>query len=153
AYWRTYDFASSTGEKNLFQHPLGPGGADGFQHDGGEIIFTLPNGMLGFMLVDAFGRRIDRGPAQIVSDPRQPERSVVNGASCMACHNAGVLRKSDEIRAHVDANRSAYKELDTIRGLYKPSKDVEGQMQADAKAYQNILAGKEIAIQRLSVSG
>ena len=44
AYWKSYDFGSSTGRKNLFASPLGPGpGANTFRHDGGEIIFTLPN--------------------------------------------------------------------------------------------------------------
>src|SRR5262249_42645988 len=44
AYWKSYDFASNAGQKNLFGVPLGPGTAvNNFAHDGGEIIFNLPN--------------------------------------------------------------------------------------------------------------
>src|SRR5262249_9411092 len=53
AYWKSYDFAGSVGKQNLFESPLGPGGPNGFQHDGGEIIFNLPNGLQAYMLVDA----------------------------------------------------------------------------------------------------
>src|SRR5262249_27180645 len=41
AYWKSYDFASNEGRRNLFKHPLGPGGKDSFDADGGEIIFNL----------------------------------------------------------------------------------------------------------------
>jgi hypothetical protein len=62
AYWRSYDFASNLGRKNLFRHPLGPGEAPSlFQQDGGEIIFNLPNKLQAYMLVDARGNRIDKG--------------------------------------------------------------------------------------------
>src|SRR5205085_12200505 len=55
-YWRSYDFGRNTGKQNLFAHPLAGGeGTDGFQHDGGEIIFSLPNGLQGYMLVDGNG--------------------------------------------------------------------------------------------------
>src|SRR6266478_3065339 len=37
AYWKSYDFASSSGRQNLFEHPLGPAGPDAFEHNGGEI--------------------------------------------------------------------------------------------------------------------
>jgi serine/threonine protein kinase len=52
AYWKSYDFAVADGpgdsRRNLFQHPLGPGGGRNFFiHDGGEIIFSLPNHLHG----------------------------------------------------------------------------------------------------------
>ena len=92
SYWKSYDFGGNTGRQNLFEHPLGPGGgSDSFQHDGGEIIFTLPNGLQGYLLVDAAGKRIDKGPTSIVSDPKRPDRAVTNGVSCMSCHYTGVI--------------------------------------------------------------
>src|SRR5206468_808707 len=57
-YWKGYDFASSRGRRNLFTYPLGPGPSEEgttFQHDGGEIIFRLPNGLQGYMLTDGRG--------------------------------------------------------------------------------------------------
>ncbi len=49
AYWKSYDFAGSVGTQNIFTHPLS------FTHDGGEIIFNLPNGLQAYLLVDAGG--------------------------------------------------------------------------------------------------
>ena len=64
----------SEGTGNLFRFPLGPAFADNpfpnqaFEHAGGEIIFNLPNGLQGYLLVDAKGDRIDAGPIDIVGD-------------------------------------------------------------------------------------
>src|SRR5262249_1189689 len=70
-YWRSYDFSDNAGRQNLFDHPLGPApGQNSFEHSGGEILFNLPNGLQGYMLVDKSGRRVDRAPLEIVSDPK-----------------------------------------------------------------------------------
>src|SRR5205823_3974898 len=72
--WKSYDFKSSAGLGNLFIYPLGPR-FDGnpyerhaFKHDGGEMIFNLPNGLQGYMLADGKETRIDAGPIAVVSD-------------------------------------------------------------------------------------
>jgi mono/diheme cytochrome c family protein len=121
AYWKSYDFAKNTDRKNLFEHPLGPGDDDkSFQHDGGEIIFNLPNGLQAYFLADGKGNRIDKGPTNIVSDPKQGDRAVVNGISCMSCHARGMIEKADQVREHVQKNRDAFSraEADTILTLY-----------------------------------
>ena len=51
AYWKSYDFAGSVGTQNIFTHPLN------FTHDGGEVIFNLPNGLQGYYLANASGFR------------------------------------------------------------------------------------------------
>src|SRR6185503_8807160 len=46
-FWTSYDFGGSKDRQSLFLHPLGPeqdGVLNGFHHDGGESIFSLPNG-------------------------------------------------------------------------------------------------------------
>lgn len=92
AYWRSYDFASNLGRENVFEHPLD------FVPAGGEIIFNLPDGLQAYMLVDRNGKRIDRAPQTIVSDPRRPDRAVENAVSCMGCHAAGIIPKADQLR-------------------------------------------------------
>ena len=79
-------------------------GSNAFQHAGGEIIFNLPNGLQAYLLVDGNGQRIDKAPAEIVSDPKRPDRLVENGLSCMSCHVRGLLPKDDQVRAHVLKN-------------------------------------------------
>ena len=122
AYWKSYDFSDNTNRQNIFEHPLGPGGANGFQHAGGEIIFHLPNGLHGYLLVDAAGRRIDKAPGAIVSDPKRPDKLVETGISCFSCHAKGFLPKDDQVRAHVLKNASAFAPADrtAILALFVP---------------------------------
>jgi tetratricopeptide (TPR) repeat protein len=142
-YWKSYDFAGNTGRQNLFAHPLGPGGEEtAFRHDGGEIIFNLPNGLQGYMLATAAGRRIDKGPTTIVSDPRRPDRAVENGISCMTCHNKGLIEKTDQVREHVLKNPRAFSREDvgTIRTLYPPADKLTALLRADAHRFQEAVA-------------
>jgi serine/threonine-protein kinase len=106
-YWRSYDFRPRKAKGDLVRFPVGPK-FDGnpfekqaFEHDGGEMIFSLPNGMQAYMLVDADGERIDEGPVDIVYDRSATLGSpaIVNGISCMHCHRHGINGGfRDEIR-------------------------------------------------------
>lgn len=131
AYWKSYDFGGNIGKQNIFDRPLG------FQHDGGENIFNLPNGLQAYMLVDAKGQRIDKGPTAIVSDPKRPDRAVVNGLSCMSCHNQGMIEKEDQVRKHVEANRGAFgkEEADIILGLYPGHAKMKSFFKEDAERF------------------
>ena len=122
AFWKSYDFADSRDRHNILEHPLGPGASPNeFSHDGGEIIFNLPNGLQAYFLVDGAGSRLDRGPAQIVKDPRQGDGAVVNGISCMSCHVKGIIDKADDVRVHVQQNPGSFRgEADRILALYPP---------------------------------
>src|SRR5262249_11767807 len=112
-YWRSYDFGSNTGKQNLFANPLAPGeGGSTFAHDGGESICRRPNGLPGYPLADSRGRRIDKGPTAIVSDPKRPDRAVENGLSCMSCHARGMIDKADQVRDHVTKNAAAFAAAD-----------------------------------------
>ncbi|MBW3596351.1 MAG: SUMF1/EgtB/PvdO family nonheme iron enzyme [Planctomycetes bacterium] len=138
AYWKSYDFSGNIGRKNLFAHPLGPGGENSFEHDGGEIIFNLPNGLQGYMLTDAEGSRIDKGPVSIVTDPRRPDRAVVNGLSCMSCHAAGMIPKADEVRQSAFLNVAAFsnRELARIFALYAPQAELAALLEADGERFR-----------------
>ena len=106
AYWKSYDFKRNEGTGNLFRFPLGPVFADNpfsrqaFEHAGGEIIFNLPNGLQGYLLVDAKGNRIDAGPIEVVGDALKTSgtAAIVTGLSCMACHQHGMIPFKDTIR-------------------------------------------------------
>jgi formylglycine-generating enzyme required for sulfatase activity/mono/diheme cytochrome c family protein len=109
-YWKSYDFEDSVGTGNLVMHPLGPSNLDGlpenqrefaFEHAGGEIIFSLPNGLQGYLLVTEDGTRIDDGPSKIVfdrDDSADVKGQITNGISCIACHSGGINLKLDQIR-------------------------------------------------------
>ena len=142
-YWKSYDFGGNTGRQNLFAHPIGPDETEtAFLHDGGEIIFSLPNGLQAYLLVDGKGQRIDKGPTAIVSDPRRPDRAVENGLSCMSCHARGVIEKADQIRGHALKNTTAFSRgaMETLLALYPPADKMTALMRADAKRFQEAVA-------------
>jgi mono/diheme cytochrome c family protein len=153
AYWRTYDFDAVPqnlvdrpnllpDRRNLFAYPLGPGVSENlFQHAGGEIIFNLPNGLQGYMLVNAVNERIDKGPLAIVSDPKRPDRAVETGISCMGCHYSGINPKTDQMRAHVDKNPQLFSRADVelIKALYVPEAKMKALMDEDAERFRRAL--------------
>jgi WD40 repeat protein len=142
AYWRSYDFSDNTGRQNVFDHPLGGiGGANGFQPAGGEIIFQLPNGLFGFLLVDGSGRRVDKAPGDIVSDPKRPDRLVETGVSCFSCHHSGLIAKDDQVRAHVLKNLAVFStgDRELILALYPPTGRFRSRLGEDNERFLRAL--------------
>jgi hypothetical protein len=93
AYWKSHDFPDNLGDHNIFQNPLN------FQRAGGEIIFNLPNGLQGYLLVDAKGARLDQAPTNIVFNKGGTRAEIRNGLSCMSCHANGMRSLRDDVRA------------------------------------------------------
>ena len=60
--------AATAASRASYEHPLGPKGKNGFEHDGGESIFSLPNGFQAYYLNTADGKTLDKGPTNIVRD-------------------------------------------------------------------------------------
>ncbi len=119
AFWTSYDFGGNKGTQSLFELPLGPYGENAFKPDGGETIFSLPNGFNAYYLNTADGKRLDTGPTNIVQDPTQKDLLVTNGISCMGCHDQGFRKAKDDIRAHVENDRTFAKEVrDSVTALY-----------------------------------
>ncbi|WP_141735170.1 c-type cytochrome domain-containing protein [Oligoflexus tunisiensis] len=147
SYWISYDFARLDQIENLFANPLGPTGTSpskAFQHDGGEIIFQLPNGMLAYRLVNNAGVILDKGPTSIVKQNDAPSQflsAIVNGVSCMNCHQAGLLYKKDEVRAFAQANIASFSqtEVERILTLYPEERIFKDAMDKDNAFYYNAL--------------
>jgi len=137
AYWLSYDFARANDgqvlppEKDILESPLD------FVADGGEIIFNLPNGLQGYMLVDAFGDRIDRGPLNVVHDQEVGEEpEVINGLSCISCHSEGMRLKADEVAAFAKGNSDfSTKEREDIARLYAPADVFAALQQRDIATF------------------
>ena len=99
AYWVSYDFKRVGGgaRQDLRKAPLGPPEAHiakydehVFEHDGGEMIWALPNGMQAYLLATSKGTRLDRAPNEIVRDRNRPDGTIINGISCIKCHDRGM---------------------------------------------------------------
>lgn len=103
-FWVVYDFASSTGDQDLFERPLGPkaGGLTRapFKPDSLRVLFSLPNGFPAFALFDPSGARIDRVlpgvDKPLYPGDSEPERA---GTGCFSCHASGVKTVRDDYRA------------------------------------------------------
>ncbi len=140
-FWTSYDFAGNRGKQSLFAFPTGPGGNTGFTHDGGETIFSLPNGFQAYYLNTADGKSLDKGPIDIVRDldnPRDP--SVINGISCMRCHDQGMRKAKDDIRDAVVNSRTQSKEIrDQVEALYPPAEKMDRLLENDTKRFQSAM--------------
>jgi mono/diheme cytochrome c family protein len=149
--WRSYDFASDDGDKNLFEHPLGPEGPKGFRHDANATIFTLPNGFQGYFLNDGEGRAIEKAPPDIlhdgnrVSDNRDP--SVVTGISCMGCHGNGMREAKDEVRSRVLNAKELFPRAvsEAVAALYPESPELNELIAGDTAAFKSALTKAGVA--------
>jgi mono/diheme cytochrome c family protein len=142
-YWQSFDFADNLGRHDVFQHPLGPGPHDGeFEPAGGEIIFTLPNGLQGYMLVNGAGRAIADAPTAIVHDSTNHDDPVIhNGFSCVGCHGlVGVIPKSDEVRSAVESAGADSIRRREVEALYASSRDWSELLRADSARYREALS-------------
>ena len=130
AYWKSYDFAGSVGTQNILTHPLN------FTHDGGEVIFNLPNGLQGYYLVNASGFRLDEAPINIVSNPAASDPTVRNGISCIGCHTEGMKTFEDEVRSVIESNPNPpYDKAQALR-LYVEQSDMDARLSEDMETYR-----------------
>ncbi len=133
AYWKSYDFAGSVGTQNIFTHPLS------FTHDGGEVIFNLPNGLQAYYVTNASGFRLDDAPINIVSNPAASDPTVRNGLSCFGCHTEGMKTFEDEVRPVIESNAiPAYDKEQALR-LYVEQAELDALLQGDTDRYRGAL--------------
>lgn len=150
-YWRSYDFAGSDGVQSLITHPDGPAemghtvsGTAPFEHDGGEMIFSLANGMQGYYLSEADGRRLAEGPTSIVSFRERPIGrgiEIVNARSCFACHDNGMIARRDEIRAFIEsAPNFDIRQRDVLMRMYPEQSVLDEYFRRDTATFVSALS-------------
>lgn len=136
SFWKSYDFAGNQGRQNIFNNPID------FAADGGEYVFHLPNGLQGYFIATADGRRLDQAPSNIVRDLETAGKDpvIVNGLSCIACHSAGMRVQSDQVRPFLDSlDKSNTFNLDTALSLYKPADVLSQAFSSDMGKFQAAL--------------
>ena len=133
AYWKSYDFAGSVGAQNIRTHPLT------FQHDGGEIVFNLPNGLQAYYISDDKGNRIDKAPTDIVSNPAASDPAVRNGLSCIGCHTQGMKTFKDVMRTTIELTENpTYDKTQALR-LYVGQDKMDTFLEQDTEKYRQAL--------------
>ena len=150
-YWKSYDFAGDEGRQSLSLHPDGPeewsytpSGLEAFEHDGGEMIFSLPNGLQGYYLSESNGDRLLVGPASIVSFRTKPIGKGVeieNARSCFDCHANGMIAKRDQMRdLLMSSQRYSREELDVLLEIYVDNEELSEIYKADSQAFLKSLS-------------
>ena len=132
AYWKSYDFAGSSDAQNIFRNPLT------FRHDGGEVIFNLPNGLQAYYVSDASGTRIDEAPINIVRNLAASDPVVRNGLSCIGCHTEGMKTFEDKVRAEVEKQPASAAKAQALR-LYVEKSVIDKLVAEDTQRYKTAL--------------
>ena len=140
-FWTSYNFAGNRAKQSVFEFPIGPGGQGGFDHDGTETAFSLPNGFVGYYIATAKGDAIDSAPTNIVRDQGRSDVTITTGISCMGCHADGVRAVADEVRANVLGARNFSKEVrDAVEALYPETGRMDQMFADDTKRFDAAMA-------------
>ena len=132
AYWKSYDFAGNIGTQDILTHPLS------FTHDGGEVVFNLPNGLQAYYVSDASGNRINEAPIAIVRNLAASDPTVRNGLSCIGCHTEGMKTFEDEVRAVFEKQPDSAIKAQVLR-LYVTKSEMDTYVDADTQRYKAAL--------------
>ena len=143
--WRSYEFGSKNGNRNIFNFPLGPsenGGGFGdrfpfqqFVSDGSEFYFTLPNGMIAFYIAGPTGFRINEVPGA-------DDKKITAGISCFSCHSKAVMPARDEVATKTSVSGDSFNE---VRRLYVSEQVFNERLQMDRQLYLTALGEIGIA--------
>lgn len=139
---------------NINRTPLGPNGTNNsnrnaeFNNDQIEVMFMLPNGLMGFYLADVRGAQIDKSPTNIIRDPKAPQEfalAMVEGQSMMNLTQEGLSAGADTILNGVSLNRQNFlaADISRINQIYQPT-EFKRKMDQDNEQYLSSM--KELGI-------
>jgi mono/diheme cytochrome c family protein len=128
-YWQSFDFVE--GGSDIFSDPFD------FEPGGTEAIFTLPNGMLAFIIADGNDNIVE--DSDILLDTNQNNFRAITSVSCSNCHQTGFIPVVDEVgefalsRARVlRLNRD---EIEQLEAIYVPAEDFAAQVKEDSENF------------------
>jgi len=144
ALWQSFDFEDVNNNESIFEDPFG------FIAGGTEAIFTLPNGMLGYIITDANNVIVE--DSDILLDTNQNNFRAVTSVSCSNCHAAGLIPVVDEVRdiaignqREIGLNRD---EVEQLESIYVTPQEFARQVQDDSQQfYQRALQQASLPIQ------
>jgi serine/threonine-protein kinase len=133
-YYQSFDFADVQNE-SIFQNPFG------FNEGGREAIFTLPNGMLGYLIADENGALVQ--DSDILLDSSQANYRAITSVSCANCHVNGLIPVIDEVRAVVERNARVLiedgtlneEQFDQLDAVYLEPEDFAARVEDESDAF------------------
>jgi mono/diheme cytochrome c family protein len=134
--WQSFDFQDDQNE-SIFESPFD------FAEGGTEAIFTLPNGLFGFVIADADGNIVE--DSDILLDTKQNNFRAVTSVSCSSCHAQGLIPVVDEVRDIAIANARTsglnQDEVEQLREVYPAAAEFARIVERDTQSFfQNALA-------------
>jgi serine/threonine-protein kinase len=143
ALWQSFDFEDNANE-SIFEDPFD------FTPGGTEAIFTLPNGMLGFIIADANDAIVE--DSDILLDTNQNNFRAITSVSCSNCHATGFIPVVDEVRDIAIANARDIglnsDEVDQLKGIYVSPQEFARQITDDSdQFFKNALQRAELPVQ------
>ncbi|MEQ1672658.1 MAG: hypothetical protein ABL893_17540, partial [Hyphomicrobium sp.] len=153
--WLMYDFATSTGDQDLFEHPLGPKSTASikapFKPDEIRSVFALPNGFFAYAVFDGAGNRVDRvlpgiEKAYAGTESNALEPVTKAGSNCFACHANGIKVFRDDFRPYATSGASTLaKDLaDSALAMYPSDSEIGLLVSGDNDRYRSALTAAKI---------
>jgi mono/diheme cytochrome c family protein len=141
--WQSFDFQDDQNE-SIFESPFD------FAEGGTEVIFTLPNGLFGFIIADENGAIVE--DSDILLDTNQNNFRAVTSVSCSNCHAQGLIPVVDEVReiALANARTSGLNadEVEQLRNVYPPAAEFARIVERDSQQfYQNALNAANVPLE------
>jgi hypothetical protein len=142
--WQAFDFEANAANDNIFEDPFD------FEPGGTEVIFTLPNGMLGFIIADGNGNIVE--DSDILLDTNLNNFRAITSVSCANCHATGFIPVVDEVADFTIANarqlRLSRDEIEGLEAIYISPEEFAKQIQQDSSAfYQSALQRAALPVQ------
>jgi serine/threonine-protein kinase len=145
ALWQSFDFEDNgLANDSIFEDPFG------FAAGGTEVIFTLPNGMLGFIIADENDAIVE--DSDILLDTNQNNFRAITSVSCSNCHAGGLIPVVDEVREVALSNAREIgldrDEVEQLEGIYVSPTEFARIVQEDSQGfYQRALQLADLPVQ------
>jgi mono/diheme cytochrome c family protein len=141
--WQSFDFEDDQNE-SIFEDPFG------FAEGGTEAIFTLPNGLFGFIIADENSVIVE--DSDILLDTKQNNFRAVTSISCTSCHAQGLIPVVDEVRNIALANAITSglnnDEVEQLRAVFPESSEFANIVDDDStRFYKAALAQADVELQ------
>jgi serine/threonine-protein kinase len=107
-----------------------------YEWAGGQVIFTLPNGMAGYAIMGANGASLNE-LTSCSGSPECTEPRALNSVTCRGCHGRGLLEVVDDVGAFADSNPTLYEAqtLSRVRAQYLPTGEIMQVLEQDNAVY------------------
>lgn len=132
-YWQTFDFDGEGANDSIFLNPFD------FNAAGTQAIFTLPNGMLAFLIADENGQFEEE--TNLLFDTLQGDFIARTSVSCANCHAAGFNPVVDEVAPFVQQNRFSFnrEDFEAVSEIYLSPADFAQVIANDSAQYEDRL--------------